>query len=272
MSLKKAKESLIQRYLSLINDKMPEPFTPRKLWPVFQNHEWYTGISSNPLLSLAAHGVDMNQSSKFACWVIPVKFARELKAEALTLPQFRHITDDASDYLTEEQPYTYLYNFLVEKGSVLSIDPEGFTPLKYIPDRPAQFFAWCTDESCTSQNIETKDRDSYPEVLHGFLEKAQAGEITRLLLRCQGCTLMQCDFGKDGYDLYFDAGTSQSGYVYRYLPEESREGDWELLFEILLYFLQFYKKQRGTKWKYIRKELASAQMRYQGGMLCNTDI
>lgn len=102
-SLKKAKESLVQRYLSLIYDRMPEPFSSRKLWPVFQDHVWYTGISSNPLLSLAAHSVDINQSSKFVCWVIPVKFARELKAEVLTLPQFRHITDDASDYLTEEQ-------------------------------------------------------------------------------------------------------------------------------------------------------------------------
>lgn len=157
----------------------------------------------------------------------------------------------------------------LQKSSALSIDPTGFTPLKYIPDRPAQFFAWRTDGSCISQNIETKDRDSYLEVLHGFLEKAQTGEITRLLLRCQWGTLMQCDFGKDGYDLYFDACTSQSGYVYQYLPQESCEGDWELLCEILLYFLWFYKKQRGTKWKYVRKELASDHMRFQDGMLCN---
>ena len=52
-----------------------------------------------------------------------------------------------------------------------------------------------------------------------------------------------------------DARTSQSGYVYRYCPEEGREKDWRLLYDILLYFLRFYKKQKGTKWKYVQKEL-----------------
>ena len=32
-----------------------------------------------------------------------------------------------------------------------------------------------------------------------------------------------------------DALTSQSGYVYRYCPEEGRERDWRLLYDILLF-------------------------------------
>lgn len=35
--------------------------------------------------------------------------------------------------------------------------------------------------------------------------------LTALLLRCQGATIMQCDIREGGYDLYFDARTSQSG-------------------------------------------------------------
>lgn len=270
-SLKKAREDLIWRYTRLNGDDLrhePEHSFARRLSPVLRDNLWYTGISSNPLLSLAAHGVDPGQSNQFVCWVIPVKYARELKAEALALEQFQHVTDGASDYIAEEQPYTYLYNFQVAEATVLSIDTAGFTPLKYIPSRPAQLFAWHPDGSRFSQNIGTKGRDSYPDILQDLLTKARAGEFTRLLLRCQGATIMQCDSREGGYDLYFDARTSQSGYVHRYLPEEGREGDWAALYDILLYFLQFYKKPRGTKWKYVRKVLASDNMRFVNGMIC----
>lgn len=263
-SLKKAREELVrQRYNRLKYDPT------WKTLPVLQDNLWFTGISSNPLLSLAAHGVDLSAHNTYACWVIPVKFARELKAEALTLEQFQHVSDDASDYISEELPYTYLYNFLAEKGTVSHIDTAGFTPLKYIPGRPAQVFAWSLDGPRTSRNIETKDRDSYPEILSDLLGKAREGTLARLLLRCQEATIMQVDFREGGYDLYYDARTSQSGYVYRYLPEEGAEGDPDRLYEILLYFLRFYKKQRGTKWKYIRKELASDNMRFVNGMICD---
>ena len=80
---------------------------------------------------------------------------------------------------------------------------------------------------------------------------------------------MQCDFREGDWDLYFDARTSQSGYVYHYLPEEGREGDWEELHNILLDFLRCYKKKKGTKWKYVRKALASDNMRFQNGMICH---
>ena len=67
------------------------------------------------------------------------------------------------------------------------------------------------DGSRFSQTIETKDRDSYPEILQSLLTRAQAKEFASLLLRCQGATIMQCDIRESGYDLYFDACTSQSG-------------------------------------------------------------
>ncbi len=267
-SLKKAKRDLAARYHGLLRDDTVNPAL-RSTRPILPDSLWYTGISSNPMLSLAAHGVDPALHSTYLCWVIPAAFAPELKAEALTLPQFRHAADDASDYIAEEQPYTYLYNFRVEKGLVLPIDTTGFTPLKYIPGRPAQVFAWHRDGSRVSQNIETKDRDIYPELLRQLLDQAREGKITRLLLRCQAATIMECDFREEGYDLFFDARTSQSGYVYKYLPEEGQEGNQELLFDILLYFLRFYKKQKGTKWKYLRKTLMSDNMRFQNGMICD---
>lgn len=271
-SLKKAKEALALRYKTLNGEdlkRLPEHHILRKGRAVLRDNLWYTGVSSNPLLSLAAHGVDLRQSSKFACWVIPVKYARELKAEALTLDQFRHAADDASDYIAEEQPYTYLYNFLVEEGSALSIDTAGFIPLKYVPDRPAQIFVWYADGTRASRNVETQDRDSYPEILKNLLEKAREGAVTRLLLRCADATVLQCDFREDGYDLLFDSRTSQSGYVDRCLPEEGRKGDWELLYDILLYFLRFYKTPKGTRWEHVRTAMASDHIQLQDGMLCD---
>ena len=136
----------------------------------------------------------------FVFWVIPVKYARELKAEALTLPEFRHTADDASDYIAEELPYTYLYSFLMEKGLVTRIDTAGFTPLKYLPARPVQIFAWSPDGTREYRKIETQERDSYPEILESLLARARAGEIVRLLVRCQEATLMQCDFREGGYE------------------------------------------------------------------------
>ena len=202
---------------------------------LFHDNLWFTGVSSNPLLSLAAHGVDLAEHKTYLCWVIPTQYAAELKAEALALDFFRHAWEDASDYIAPEQPYTYLYHYLVEKGRTPLIDTAGFTPLKYIPGRPVQIFWW--------------------------------DPTTRLLLRGTEGKILQCDFREGGYDLFFDARTSQSGYVYRYLPEEGQEGDWERLYGLLLYFLEKNGKQKGTKWRYVKKELASDNMRFVNGMI-----
>lgn len=268
-SLKKLKEELNWWYHRFDeNNWKREPKYMQKGTPVFWNNLWFTGVSSNPLLSLPAHRVDPKQSGKFFCMVIPVKYAKELKDEVLAMEQFQHCSDDASDYIAEEQPYTFLYSFLVEEDSVLSIAPSGFTPLKYIPGTPAQVFVWYTNGSRKSWRIETKDRDSYPEVLERLVQQARDGEIARLLLKCSDNTIMQCDVRESGgYDLLYDARTSQSGYVYRYLPEEGREEDWETLYDLLLYFLQFYKKRRGTKWKYVKKAMASDNMLFVNGMI-----
>lgn len=188
-SSKKTKMDLIKRYESL------DGTGPYKQSPVLRNGLWYTGISSAPLSSLATHKVDTSQSDRFVDWVIPTKFSHELKNEVLSLNLFQHIADDSSDYIAGELPYTYLYNFLVEKEHVLSIDPVGFSPIRYFPGRPAQVFVWHANGSRTSWDIETKDRDNYPKVIANLLEKAQTGETVRLLLRSQGATIMQCDFG-----------------------------------------------------------------------------
>lgn len=78
-SLKKAKADLVRRYEGL------DGSGPHRLGPVLKDSLWYTGISSDPVSSLAAHGVNISQTDRFVCWVIPVKFARELKAQALSL-------------------------------------------------------------------------------------------------------------------------------------------------------------------------------------------
>ncbi len=189
-SLKKAKADLVRRYEGL------DGSGPYGLWPVLRDSLWYTGISSDPVSSLAAHGVDVSQTDRFVCWVIPVKFARELKAQALSLGQFRHAADDASDYIAPELPYTYLYNFLVEKGSVLSICSDGFSPMKYLPGRPAQVFVWRGDGSRVSWDIPTKDRDSYPEVLGDLLERRGPGRWSGCCSGARGPPSSSATFGR----------------------------------------------------------------------------
>ncbi len=105
------------------------------------------------------------------------------------------------------------------------------------------------------------------EVLDRLLAEAKAGRTARLLLRGTEGKILQCDFREGGYDLFFDARTSQSGYVYRYLPGEGQEGDWERLYGLLLYFLEKNGKQKGSKWRYVKKELASDNMRFVNGMI-----
>ncbi len=124
---------------------------------LFHDNLWFTGVSSNPLLSLAAHGVDLAEHKTYLCWVIPTQYAAELKAEALALDFFRHAWEDASDYIAPEQPYTYLYHYLVEKGRTPLIDTTGFTPLKYIPGRPVQIFWWDQGGNRSSMRIEIAD-------------------------------------------------------------------------------------------------------------------
>ena len=147
---------------------------------LFHDNLWFTGVSSNPLLSLAAHGVDLAEHKTYLCWVIPTQYAAELKAEALALDFFRHAWEDASDYIAPEQPYTYLYHYLVEKGRTPLIDTTGFTPLKYIPGRPVQIFWWDQGGNRSSMRIETQDRDRYPEVLDRLQKYQVTGTVERV--------------------------------------------------------------------------------------------
>lgn len=274
-SLKKLRGGVVRHYEDFSAKRYPPErmnFPLARELLMFHGNLWFTGVSSNPLLSLAAHGVDMKSYRKYLCWVIPTQYAAELKAEALTLDFFRHLSEDASDYIAPEQPYTYLYNYLVEEGTTPVIDTTGFTPLRYIPARPAQIFCWDREGRRTSMHIDTQDRDSYPEVLTGLLEKARAGKLALLLLRSPESKILQCDFREDGgYDIYFDNRTSQSGYVHRYLPDEGLEGDWGRLYDILLYHLEHNAKLRKTKWKYIKKELVDEDMRFHNGMIIDDD-
>ena len=45
---------------------------------LFHDNLWFTGVSSNPLLSLAAHGVDLAEHKTYLCWVIPTQYRTEL--------------------------------------------------------------------------------------------------------------------------------------------------------------------------------------------------
>ena len=225
---------------------------------MFDRNMWYTGISSNPVLSLKAHNVDLKNKLGFICNVVSVKNAAEIKQAVMSLSYFEHCSEDKSDHICEEQAHTYLYSFLVKEDSVFEIDASGFAPLKYMPQSPAEFFIYQSDGSRKKKSVQSEERDSYPEVVEKILGRCRKGGVEKLIVRSPRYhKLLLCKFedGGCGFDVYFDPKGAAGGFVQRLELAENVEDPWGLLSEIVMCALTNDDIYRKVRWRSVRMEI-----------------
>lgn len=223
---------------------------------MFEKNLWFTGISSNPVMSLKAHNVDLKNRLEFICSVVSVKNADEIKQAVLSLSYFEHCCEDQSDYIYEDQPHTYMYSFLVKEDSVFKIDTSGFTPLKYMPQSPAEFYIYPTGGTRKRKLVASEDRDSYPQVIGDLLRRCKKGGIDKLIIRSPRYhRIMLCSFEDGKFDVYFDPKNVAGGFVQRLALPETAEDPWGTLVDIILCFLKNDDNYKKVKWKSFRLEI-----------------
>ena len=112
----------------------------------FDGHfQWYAGVTANAVQSLAAHGFTKEEiygrGRELLCWDIRREDALRCKKEAIAL--YNLLSDDESDFLSEEFPNLYIYFFQVMNNRKTHIDTSGFTPANALPEVPV----WVTEKS-----------------------------------------------------------------------------------------------------------------------------
>lgn len=223
---------------------------------MFDGNLWFTGISSNPVMSLKAHNVDIKNKLGFICSVVSVKNAAEIKQAVLSLSYFEHCSEDLSDYIYEDQPHTYMYSFLVKEDSVFKISTEGFTPLKYMPARPAEFYIYPTGGARKKKLVGSEERDTYPDVVSHLLNRCKRGGVDKLIIRSPRYhKVMLCTFHVDSFDVYFDPKTASGGVVQRLELRGNEIDPWETLSEIILHFLKEDDNLKKVKWRSDRLDI-----------------
>lgn len=225
-----------------------DPLLPQS--HMFENRLWYTGISSNPVMSLKAHNVDIKNKLEFICNVVSVKNAAEIKQAVLSLNYFEHCSEDTSDFIFEDQPHTYMYSFVVKENSVFKIDTSGFTPLKYMPQSPAEFYIYFNDGAKKKKIIGSEERDSYPEAVDIILKRCQKGNIEKIIVKSPRYhRLLLCKFENGSFDVFFDPKNTSGGFVQRLELRADTEDPWGVLADIILCFLKNDDNYKKVKWR-----------------------
>lgn len=223
---------------------------------MFEKNLWFTGISSNPVMSLRAHNVDLKNKMEFICSVVSVKNAAEIKQAVLSLSYFEHCSENMSDYIYEDQPHTYMYSFLVKGDSVFKIDTADFTPLKYMPQSPAEFYIYPFGGTRKKKFVSSENRDSYPQVVSQLLNRCKKGDIDKIIIRSPRYhRVMQCSFENGNFDVYFDPKNISGGFVQRLELRGGTEDLWGTLIDIILCFLKNDDNYRKVKWRSFRLEI-----------------
>ena len=231
-----------------------DPLLPQS--HLFEKKLWFTGISSNPVMSLKAHNVDVKNKLDFICNVVSVKNAAEIKQAVLSLSYFEHCSEDESDYIFEDQPHTYMYSFLVKDESVFRIDTSGFTPLKYMPQSPAEFYIYFKDGAKKKKSVSSEDRDTYPEVIENILNRCKKGTIEKIIIRSPRYhRLLLCKFEDGAFDVYFDPKNISGGFVQRLELRSNTEDPWGVLVEIIMCFLKNDDNYKKVKWRSSRLDI-----------------
>lgn len=233
-----------------------DPLLPQS--HLFEKNLWFTGISSNPVMSLKAHNVDVKNKLAFICNVVSVKNAAEIKQAVLSLSYFEHCFEDTSDYIFEGQAHTYMYSFLVKEDSVFGIDTSGFTPLKYMPQSPAEFYIYPIGDKKKKKKktVDSEERDSYPEVVANILNRCKKGNIEKLIIRSPRYhRIMLCKFENGAFDVYFDPKNTTGGFVQRLELRGGTEDPWVVLAEIILCFLKNDDNYKKVKWRSCRLDI-----------------
>jgi len=227
----------------------------------------YIGVTSDPVKSLHAHGIDTFAENTFFCMDIPKELAAECKAEVMALDGFEAVSDPAND--RTETPYPNLFIYIYKLSDKTNEHPEldGLTPQQSMPEESIIIRLGLRDGSRQVRYYSEMNADICDGILTEVFRLFSEHHLADLNIRHRERNLLSAEFGEDCCIINYDPRTSQCGGYQSYrsgetarrkvqlytgeYPEYMLCRDTEVLKTILNYFLLKGKKpgkRQNVKW------------------------
>ena len=94
----------------------------------------YVGITSNPVQSLTAHGINIFASNTYFCTDIRKEDAQRCKEAVAELEGYEAVCDPENDHLDTPFPQLYLYIYKISDNTNEKPEISNFTPMEDLPE------------------------------------------------------------------------------------------------------------------------------------------
>ena len=227
----------------------------------------YVGITSNPVQSLTAHGINIFASNTYFCTDIRKEDAQRCKEAVTELEGYEAVCDPENDYLDTPFPQLYLYIYKISDNTNEKPEISNFTPIEDLPEgKNIIRFVMCNGSADVRILPEINEKlcnDLIAEIKEGISSK----QLAEVWIRHRELNMISVLFGDGCCIINHDAGTSQMGSYQSYrsgatsrkkvqlysgeYPEYMICRDMQVLEAILQYFLLKGKrpgKRQNIKW------------------------
>ncbi|MBR5371657.1 MAG: hypothetical protein IK130_05515 [Oscillospiraceae bacterium] len=181
----------------------------------------YVGITSDPVRSLTAHGIDTFAENQFFCADIPKELAAECKAEIMALGGFEAVSDSANDRTETTYSMLYVYIYRIADGTEEHPDLTGLTPREALPIREIAVRLGMRDGTCQVRYY----TEMNAAVCDAFLTELSAlisdCRLAAMQIRHRARDILSAEFGEGCCIISHDSRTSQCGGYQSYRSGET---------------------------------------------------
>lgn len=227
----------------------------------------YVGITSNPVQSLTAHGINIFASNTFFCIDIRKEDAQRCKEAVTELEEYEAVSNPENDRLDTPYPQLYLYIYKISDNTNEKIEMSNFMPIEDLPEGKNIVRFVMHNGSADVRILPEIDEKLCNDLITEIKEGISSQQLAEVWIRHRALNMISVLFGDGCCIINYDAGTSQCGGYQSYrsgatsrkkvqlysgeYPEYMLCRDMQVLEAVLQYFLLKGKKpgkRQNTKW------------------------
>lgn len=227
----------------------------------------YVGITSNPIQSLTAHGINIFSSNTYYCTDIRKEDAQRCKEAVTELEGYEAVCIPENDHLDTPFPQLYLYIYKISDKTNEQPEINNYTPIEKLPEgknivrfvmrngrADVRILPEINEKICNDLITEIKEDISSQQLAEVWIRHKELNMIS--VLFGDGCCIINYDSGTSQMGVYqsYRSGVTLRKKVQLYsgeYPEYMLCRDMRVLETILQYFLLKGKKpgkRQNIKW------------------------
>ncbi|SFW44069.1 hypothetical protein [Ruminococcus flavefaciens] len=227
----------------------------------------YVGITSNPVQSLTAHGINIFASNTYFCTDIQKEDAQRCKEAVTELEGYEAVCDPENDRSDTPYPQLYLYIYKISDNTNEKPEISNLTPIEDLPEGRNIVRFVMRNGSADVRILPEINEKLCNDLITEIREGISSQQLAEVWIRHRELNMISVLFGDGCCIINYDAGTSQMGGYQSYrsgatsrrkvqlysseYPEYMLCRDMQVLEVILQYFLLKGKKpgkRQNIKW------------------------